>query len=190
MTIYDNPLYWDGDIGYRSPGYSDFLINAVKEICIIMCRPKNVLDVGCAYGYTVLRLNSLGIPTWGIDISRLAISRCPQKTDKLTYGTVWDMPYEDKQFDLVYSSGVLEHIPKDKLQQSVDEIVRVSTRGLIGVSCTDDPTTHKEDDTSHIVELTRQEWADLFPSVYCVTSDSTHAWSKLALMTVKGAMYR
>ncbi len=175
MNIYNSPEYWCGEIGYKPPGYGDFCVNTIKEIAILLCRPKSVIELGCAYGYTVARLNDLGIYAVGIDISELAISRCPMKTNLLCT-PVWQLPFKDKEFDLAFSSGMLEHIPKDKLQDSINEIIRVSNRGLIGVSCIDDKTTHRGDDSTHEIELTKKGWQDLFPSNYVVISDSEVSW--------------
>ena len=63
-NIYNNPEYWKGDIGYRGQGYIDFPINWIKEGCIIFRHPFNILDVGCAFGYTVRRLHRLGFDIW------------------------------------------------------------------------------------------------------------------------------
>ena len=88
--IYESPEYWCGDIGYRPPGYCDFTINSIKEMAILLHRPKSVLDIGCAYGFTVWRFNKIGLPSKGLDISQLALSRAPDK-QHLTQGVVWDI---------------------------------------------------------------------------------------------------
>ena len=182
-NIYDNPEYWCGDIGYRPPGYGDFTINAVKEICILLYRPKSVLDIGCAYGFTVARLNALGIYAVGLDCSALALSRCPVRTN-LVQGVAWELPFKDKEFDFAFSSGVLEHIPKDKLQLAVSEIQRVCRRGLIGVSCRDDPTTHDDDDKTHETILSQKDWQSLFSNDFTIVSDSEPYWQNFALLNL------
>ncbi len=180
MNIYDNPEYWKGDIGYRGEGYGDFAINRVKEACILLRRPKDILDVGCAYGFTVAKLRSLGFDAWGIDISNYALSKASKEVREfLTYASVCDMKVMDKPFDFIYSSGVLEHIPKKDLDKAISEIVRVGKRGLIGVSCLDDKTTHDNDDETHEVILNKSEWQAMFPPWFEIVSDSAEAWVEL-----------
>ena len=188
-TIYDDPAYWNGDIGYRSPGYRDFDINVIKEAVILLMKPESVLDIGCAYGYSVGRFNDLGIKARGIDISQYALSQAPDYCKPyLVHAPAWDIPFKDKEFDVIFSSGILEHVPEDKMEHTVAEIVRVSSRGVIGVSCLDDPSTHKEDDTSHCVMLKCADWQALFPADYVVVSDSSTSWKVLLLTNLWRAL--
>lgn len=184
--IYDKPEYWCGEIGYRPPGYSDFVINVVKEIVILLFQPTSVLDVGCAYGYSVDRLNQLGVPTKGIDISSLAISRADKGVRPfLTQGVAWDLPYGDKEFDLIYSSGMLEHIEEDKLEKTISEFKRVSNRGLLGIAVTDDESSKVDEDSSHSKLLSIKEWDKLFSDKnYLILSDSQDSWARTALVNI------
>ena len=178
MTIYDKPEYWNGDIGYRPPGYRDFGINLVKEACIQLRHPDSVLDVGCAYGYSVNIIFKLGIPAIGMDISRYARKQSPNK-HLVFYGDVSrKINLKDKNIDLVFSSGMLEHIPKEKMLDAISEMVRVGKRGLIGVSCSDDPSTREGADDSHEVVMTRGNWQKLFPPEFKIISDSFEGWMR------------
>ena len=174
VNIYDSPDYWCGEIGYRAPGYRDFCINTVKEIAILIHKPKSVLEIGCAYGYGVLRLNTVGVPTIGVDISRLAISRSPTKM--IVCASVVNLPFADKQFDLGFSSGMLEHIPVSKRKQAIKEIIRVCARGLIGVASTDDAEAKTGHDDTHAELITLKEWQALFPAQFEVVRDSEVSW--------------
>lgn len=177
LSIYDDPEYWCGDIGYRSPGYGDFTINTIKEALILLLNPDSVLDIGCAYGFTVGRLRKLGITAWGLDISSYAISKASDFTRPfLKQGVAWELPFKDKEIDLCFSSGMLEHIPEGKLTQTIAEIARVCQRGLIGVSVTDDETTHDGDDDTHEVILSLAGWMSQFPQGFFVISDSEVSW--------------
>jgi len=176
-NIYNNPEYWSGETGYRPPGYSDFPINWIKEGCIIFHTPKSILDVGCAFGYSVARLRKLGYMAMGIDISSYATGKAPDEVKPyIVCAPAWKMPFEDKQFDFVFSSGMLEHIPVSKLKRTIDEMVRVGSRGLIGVSCKDDPTTREGADDTHEIILTKSQWQGMFPKEFKVISDSFEGW--------------
>ena len=178
-NIFNKSEYWCGDLGYRPPGYGDFTVNTIKEMCIMLEKPQSVLDVGCAYGFSVARLNLLGILAKGIDISQYALNQAPPEFQPFfTLGAVWDMPFKDKEFDFCFSSGMLEHVPEIKLKKAISEMTRVCHRGLIGVSCLDDATTHREDDKTHEIILSQADWQALFPISFKVISDSEVGWRR------------
>ena len=188
VTIYDKPEYWNGDIGYRSPGYADFWDNPIKELAILARMPSSVLDVGCAYGFSVHRLRQLGLKAEGVDISSYALSKAHKEVRPyLHQGSVCDLPFGNKSFDLVFSSGMLEHIDPASLDKAVSEMVRVGKRGLIGVSCKDDKTTNleeKDSDYTHETVLTLNEWQAWFPADYKIISDSRISWTQEAFRSV------
>ena len=180
-NIYDDPKYWCGNMGYRPPGYGDFVINTIKECLVLLYQPQSILDIGCAYGFSVARFNKLGIKSIGIDISQYALDHAPEYAHPyLIKATAWDMPFENHAFDFAFSSGVLEHIPKRYLKRAITEICRVCKQGLIGVACSDDPTTIATTsdiaDTTHKVILSQQEWQNLFPTGFQIISDSEQSW--------------
>lgn len=183
LSIYEKPEYWNGDLGYRAPGYQDFVVNAIKEFAILLHGPRSVLDIGAAFGFTVSRLGLLGIPATALDSSRYALrqgleidSRRQVRTLQCVQASAWSIPLKSKAVDLIFSSGMLEHIPSGLLQQAVAEMVRVSHRGLIGVACSDDPSSVVDEDESHGHLHSRAEWQAMFPSGYTILSDSQDSW--------------
>lgn len=51
-------------------------------------------------------------------------------------GTLWRLPYEDRAWPLVYCADVLEHLPPEKVDESLAEIARVTGAwALLQISC-------------------------------------------------------
>jgi GT2 family glycosyltransferase/glycosyltransferase involved in cell wall biosynthesis/SAM-dependent methyltransferase len=83
--------------------------------------PRSVLDVGCAFGFLVEALRARGVEAYGIDISPYAIGcvhpdvapfcRVARATDSL-----------DRDYDLVVSIEVLEHMPPREAAETVANI--------------------------------------------------------------------
>lgn len=102
---------------YRSQSarpFALYLKNYVKGRC---------LDIGCGDGVTMRTLNKdRHIHCHGVDITT------DQLKDKTFIYTApaWDMLFPKNEFDFTFSTDVLEHLPPDKIEQTIYEIARVT----------------------------------------------------------------
>jgi SAM-dependent methyltransferase len=98
----------------------------------------SVLEVGGGCGYN---LNAIGLYYLPKKITR-CVNLEPSPTQRefcqKTYndmevvdGMVDKMPFKDGEFDLVVSAGLLLHIPREDLDQSLREIFRVAKRYVV-----------------------------------------------------------
>lgn len=110
------------------PGFK-ILAHSLKE----QFNPNRVLDVGCAMGFLVKALQSLGIESWGLDISKYAISCAPldiRSHLRQIDLTKDKLPFADQYFDLITFLGTIEYLPDHK--QAITEIHRVlRDKGLL-----------------------------------------------------------
>jgi SAM-dependent methyltransferase len=77
---------------------------------------RDVLEAGCGIGTDAVQFVRAGARYRGIDFSpkalELARSR-PELADvELVSGSTADLPFHDASFDLVYSNGVIHHVPE------------------------------------------------------------------------------
>lgn len=95
---------------------------------------KRVLEIGLGEGSESECLIKEGARWSGIDLTaesvgrvhaRLSIRKLPY--EELCQGSVLDLPFPDDSFDLVFSHGVLHHVPD--IQQAQREIYRVLRPG-------------------------------------------------------------
>lgn len=133
-TYFDNPVYF----GNLEDGiFRDHPRNWLVCEKIMEHKPQSVLELGCARGYLLKRLESNGIQAVGLDVSKhcylTRVTNAVQEFDICQ--TPW--PFKDKEFDLCYSMAVLEHIPEEFVQNIMSEIERVSKRGLHGIVFTE-----------------------------------------------------
>jgi len=135
--------------GYRGV-YADFPENLKFVEYIKSLNPESVLEVGCAYGFVVKRLNDAGIPSEGVDISTFAYKM--RVTDKVRVGSVLDLSfYRDKQFDLCVTIELLEHIREEDVDQALKELSRVSRRGVHWIAYKEvDDLVKTHEDTTHV----------------------------------------
>ena len=95
---------------------------------------KRVLDIGLGEGADSERLIRNGARWSGVDLTAESIDRVRTRLalrglpyDELRQGSVLDLPFADDTFDMVFSHGVLDHVPDMNRAQS--EIHRVLRSG-------------------------------------------------------------
>ena len=122
--------YWEGRV-YQGI-YYDFPCNYVTAEMIWKKKPENVLEVGGARGFISKIIQSYGIPVTCMDFSEYCHQNRVVKEFVKHDATIKPYPFKDKEFDLCFSNAVLEHIPDEKIDITIGEIVRVSKRGIHG----------------------------------------------------------
>ncbi len=78
----------------------------------------SVLDFGCAKGYLVKALRSLGRAAWGCDISEYALSQADRDTEMFLFHAdeLW------AHYDLIICKDVLEHVAENELRPLLREL--------------------------------------------------------------------
>ncbi len=98
-------------------------------------RDLSVLEVGCNCGVQMQQLARLGFANLtGVDVcgAALAKARSALPSARFEEASALALPFKDKAFDLVFTSGVLIHMPPGNLNQAMDELHRVSRRYIWG----------------------------------------------------------
>jgi ubiquinone/menaquinone biosynthesis C-methylase UbiE len=94
---------------------------------------KKVLEIGCGIGMDGIEFAKIGAEYTGVDLSDQSIALCKKHfeifntTGNIINTDAENLPFEDNTFDLVYSWGVLHHIPD--MQKSINEVYRVLKPG-------------------------------------------------------------
>ncbi|HEY3360714.1 MAG TPA: class I SAM-dependent methyltransferase [Methanosarcina sp.] len=102
---------------------ANFMKN-LKETVAPLEDINNIIDIGCGEGFVI---NNLDFPnTTGIDISRSAIKIAKKKNPdcNLCSGSIYNISFKEKSFDLVIATEVLEHLERPEL--ALKEIRRIT----------------------------------------------------------------
>lgn len=131
--------------GYAREGYWDYPIHHVTAQHILARRPESVLEIGCARGYVLKRIQDAGIPGVGLEISKHCyLTRVCDHVilhDICNTSVAWPEPWVSERprtvgkpsTDLCYSVATLEHIPEEFLPHIISEMARTCKRGLHGI---------------------------------------------------------
>lgn len=92
---------------------------------IIESAGKEVLDAGAGTGRVSLRLYKAGAKVTALDIAPEMLAKLQQKEPEIEVveGDMEHMPFEDEQFDMVFSSLAIIHLKK--VDKFLDECYRV-----------------------------------------------------------------
>jgi ubiquinone/menaquinone biosynthesis C-methylase UbiE len=120
-----------------------------NHIASILPKDSSMLDLGCGDGMVISILNAKGFNAWGVDITLAGLGmkrkqynesdHIPSFTidpSRYTKAPLWDMPFVDRRFDYTFSCDVLEHIPENKLEKTIKEILRITRYKTLHVIAT------------------------------------------------------
>ena len=95
-----------------------------------------ILEIGCNVGNQLLSLQEEGFRNlYGVEIQPYAVEAAKARTRGINIieGSIFDIPFKDGWFDLVFTSGVLIHIDPSRLPDAQREINRCAARYVWGM---------------------------------------------------------
>ena len=117
----------------RNIGVTRTQIN--QEFLSSLNRSMRILEVGANYGTQLVFLQRMGFKhLYGIELQSYAVEKSKSMTNNinLIQGNIFDIPFKDRYFDLVFTSGVLIHIHPEDINGAMDEIHRCTRRFIWG----------------------------------------------------------
>jgi SAM-dependent methyltransferase len=109
---------------WREARYQQFI-----DLCAV--RPEDrILDVGAGRGAALERFNEAN-PIVAVDLAPQAVGWLARPNVEVKVADGTNLPFPDKSFPVVFSSSVIEHIPRDAQQRFADEIRRVGDRYFV-----------------------------------------------------------
>lgn len=125
--LYQREQYKNGrGISRRYWDYKD------NQLIKYAAQKKAIADVGCGEGILLEKLKKQfrGKKLSGIDFDEENIEICKKHGLNVHFGSVYDLPLEDKSVDCVIFSEVIEHL--DQPEKAVSEIKRILNKdGLL-----------------------------------------------------------
>lgn len=92
------------------PGHTEWALDAVREYCAIPKGVGNVLDVGCGQGFLSQEFKNMGIHWTGVTIGE-DYKICKKNKLNVKNADMTFLPFNDKEFGMVFARHVLEHSP-------------------------------------------------------------------------------
>jgi protoporphyrinogen oxidase/SAM-dependent methyltransferase len=147
---------------FFDPAMVDDLIRSVWKVK----RGYRLLITGSASGQVVEAMRKRGVDAWGVENNLYIHDKTlPSVKEYNVLGTITDLPFEDGEFDVVYDTALC-YVPDSRVDWAVEEIHRVSRRGLYFAAMNSDLTSDiidRHDLMRGVRRLgTYWEWSDMF----------------------------
>ncbi len=127
-----------------------------------------VLEVGSNIGLQLIFLQSAGFRNlYGIELSPYAVQLAKTQSEgiNIIQGSALDIPFREKYFDLVFTSGVLIHINPEDLNKVMSEIYRCTSKYIWGLEYYADKMTEINYRPSK--EKVNLLWKADYPTMFC-----------------------
>jgi len=152
-----------------NPDHERFIVAKEFLSSINVINVKNVLDVGVGRGHFFRFLDVQGYHIKGVEPSGEARKLLNDKRILDAYSH--SLPFKNKEFDVVVCLDVLEHIPHELIQNSLNEINRVSKKyAIISVAHHSDIRNSWE---LHISSMPFKEWELFIKKYFKILSSKT-----------------
>jgi len=95
---------------------------------------RRILEAGCNVGNNLESFPN-EFDVHGIDMNKQAIEEAKKKYPSFTFKNenISKTSYENSYFDLVYTRGVLIHIPKSEIENCLNEFFRISNKWIMNI---------------------------------------------------------
>lgn len=105
----------------------------IKLLNKYISKNDSILEVGSGSGAMVSYFQNQGHFSVGLDyyINPLKIAKRVFNAKNLVRGNMFNLPFKDSSFDIVWNEGVLEHFKIDKSIEAAKEMARVSKKYVI-----------------------------------------------------------
>lgn len=152
---------------------------------------KKVVDIGCAWGYTLQHWRKRSIKCVGVDVSKTAISHCKREGYQCYLSSATDLSvFNDKKFDLYMATDVYEHLREKDLEHAIEEAKRITKRYFLIRPHPSLDKMGREDKRKalHLTVWDLDKWEDFFEShglnIIKIGDDGASAYKNVFLMSI------
>lgn len=127
--------YWRMQASIPAWDYTSEIVLEALRRAVGSVDGRRVLEAGCGTGRISLALARTGAQVTAVDVSQEAVdhtrtifsnARLPVEA---RLASLFELPFADNSFDIVWNAGVLEHFSESERREALRELLRVTAPG-------------------------------------------------------------
>ena len=134
IAEYENP---DMYIKYKLKHKKKF----IKTIMKYSTEKRKLIEAGCGTGLVSGYMQAMGYDVTALDISKEILKLVEDiskdsniiKQPKLLQKSIFDLDFSNREFDVCFSNGVLEHFSDEQIVDTIKQQIRIAKYVVIGV---------------------------------------------------------
>lgn len=168
---------WQG-IYAGSYDLGDYLAHLARHTrfieSVIADQPKRLLEVGTGSGTISVFLSSLGYDVTSIDNDEAVLSVAGKTSEafrgcaRYELADAFNLPYEEGDFDVAFSQGLLEHFSDEEIIRMLEEQLRVARTVVFSVP----NNFYGQQDVGNERLLTKEDWEQIVSSFQVAESEN------------------
>lgn len=136
--IFENEINQLNQKDFSSGWWRDYykkIIKHVKSNILSSYKDPRILEPGSGSGKATILLGKdldrtlLDISSVALKYAKVLAKRFKAKNIKFIEGNIFNLPFNDSTYDLVWNIGVVEHYQKKEIEKIVAEMLRVTNNG-------------------------------------------------------------
>ena len=124
--VLEVPLVYRASQFIIAPGMDGIVTELLSRTFSQMPAPARVLDVGCGPSSWLWKF---GMKPLGLDLCHAYTRRFNEVGSRSITASAASLPFSADCFDLVFSYGLVHHLPQTIARASIEEIIRVTCAG-------------------------------------------------------------
>ena len=108
----------------------------------IVLKYQSILDVGCGWGEALGWLLAEGRKAIGVDVSTTAVEDARDRGLSVRVASILSLPFDENEFDVTFSSDVIEHLTPEDVDEGITEMIRVAKKYVV-LQIATCPTKHQ-----------------------------------------------
>jgi hypothetical protein len=150
----------------------------LKNIIKNQVQNPSIVELGCgdASLYTLIKNDNFEANYLGIDITTAHLT--PKQQMHVKESPIWETGLFENAAEVTCSCDVLEHLPPSMVEQSIKEILKITSHATFHAICTREATQTVNGENAHLTVQPLTWWAEQFEKhntkgvkVYLTNSD-------------------